>query len=59
MTVENKLLKIKYLRIHNVSIHITFYHIIFLNSRKDRRKDLVFCKICRKTYVLNKLDKTK
>ena len=47
MTVEVILNKIKYLRIHNVSIHINFYQnqlinecVIFLNYRKDRRKDL-------------------
>ena len=28
---------------------------IFLNSRKDRRKDGVFCVRCRRTYVLNKV----
>ena len=48
MTAEVILKKIKYLRIHNVSIHINFYQNrfinecvrkIFLNSRKDRSKD--------------------
>ena len=50
----------KYLRIHNVSIHINFYQNqfinvlgrIFLNSSKDRRKDGVFVR-CRRTYVFN------
>ena len=49
MTVEVTLNQMKYLRIHNVSIHIFFLIKIdsqmnvlgrlFLNSRKDRRKD--------------------
>ena len=52
MTVELILNKLKYLRIHNDSIHIIFFikidsemnvlGRIFLNSRKDRRKDVVF-----------------
>ena len=52
----------EYLRIHNVSIHINFYQNrfimnvlgrIFLNSRKERRKDDSFVR-CRRTDVLNK-----
>ena len=51
MSSEVILNNMKYLRIHNVSIHITFYQNrlkmnvlgrIFLNSRKERRKDEVF-----------------
>ena len=48
MTVEVIINYMKYLRIHNVSIHLNFYKNrfinecvrknIFLNSRKDRRK---------------------
>ena len=51
----------KYLRIHNISTHINFYQnlfiyeYVFLNSRKDRRKDGVFFVGCRRTYVLNNL----
>ena len=51
MTVEVILIKMKYLRIHNISIRINFHQNRFinecvmkefLNSRKDRRKDGVF-----------------
>ena len=51
MTVDVILNKIKYLRIHNVSIYQIFSKFdslmnvlerIFLSSRKDRRKDRVF-----------------
>ena len=64
MTFEVILIKMKYLRIHNISIHIIFYQNrfigrIFLNSRKDRHKDVKterksFFVKCRRTYVLNK-----
>ena len=56
--------KMKYLRIHNVNIHINVYQNpfinecelrrIFLNSHKDRRKDGVLFVRFRRTYVLNK-----
>ena len=52
----------KYLRIHNVSMHIKFYHNRFINRntfrkfpyrRKDRGKDVVFFARCRRTYAMN------
>ena len=67
MTFEVILIKIEYLRIHNISIRINFHQNrfinvvlgrIFLNSRKDRRKygnmeRRSFFERCRRTYVLN------
>ena len=56
MTDEVILNKMKYLCIHNVSIHIKFYQNRFINEcvvnvnvllnfRKDRRKDGDFCEM--------------
>ena len=59
----------KYLHIHNISIHINFYQNrfinecvrrIFLNSRKDVKTERrSFFVSCRRTYVLNKSEKLK
>ena len=58
MTNEVILIKIKYLCIYNISIHTNFYHRvinkgIFLNSRKDRRKDGIFVG-SRRTYIMSR-----
>ena len=53
----------KYLRIHNVSIHITFFHQNrvrlknFFYSRKDGKTEF-FCEMYRRTYVLNDIGTT-
>ena len=65
MTVEVIPNKMNYLRNYNVSTHRNFcVRKIFLNCRKDRRKDVntEFLVKCRKTYVLNnkkKITRTK
>jgi len=41
MTFEVILIKMKYLRIHNICTY-KFYQNLFTNSRKERRKDGVF-----------------
>ena len=62
MTVKVILHKMKYLRIHNVSIHIDFYQNQFINEcfrktdgKTERRKDVKteFFVRCRRIYVLN------
>ena len=60
MTVEVILNKMKYLRIHYVSIHINFLSVLINECvRKTflkfphRRKDGVFFVRCRRTYVLD------
>ena len=66
MTVEVIIDKIKYLHIHNVSIHINLYQNrfknecvrrLFLNSRTDVKTE--FFVRCRRTYVLNKSTNSK
>ena len=64
MTFEVVLIKIKNLRIHNISIHIIFYQNRFINecarknflkfSERQTERQSFFVR-CRRTYVLNKI----
>ena len=61
MTVEVKLHKMRYFRINNVSIPLKLYlnrfinecvRRIFLNSSKDRRKDVFFKDVEELTFLI-------
>ena len=63
MTVEGIINEVKYLRVHNVSIHINFDRNRFINQcvRKTFLKfpyRRSFFVRCRRTYVLNKFQNT-
>ena len=65
MTFEVILIKVKYLRIHNISIHIFFFYQNrfinecvrknFLKYSEGQTERRIFFVSCRRTYVLNKI----
>ena len=64
MTFDVILIKMKYLRIHNISIQTSFFYqnrcvrkFFFLNSRNKQTKRWCFFVRCRRTYVLKSLDR--
>ena len=71
MTAEVILNKMKYLCIHDVSVHINFYQNRFINEcvrknflkfplrQTERCKDGLLFVRCRKTYRLNKIENSK